>query len=314
MGKHDNAPDFEALVAQAEALAVPGARGFFDQTSLGWRINRESVLFLGGMRAALMQMAHPKVAQGVFDHSNFREDSLGRFARTFGAVYAVLFGTRESALAAARRVHHIHTRISGELPEPVARFPRGEPYHADDPELLMWVWGTLVDSAVYAYERFFGTLSPAELETYYGERTVFTRLFGIPDRYAPPSYRAFSAWMKEMVEGDELGVGTAGAEVCAALLRGPGHFRVLAPVLRFLAAATLPPRLRTMFGLRYRAHERALFPVFARLVRLAGPIVPASMRTIPHAQAAEAAVAGVRPPLTPQSFILRGIGMRVATA
>lgn len=303
-------PDFQALLDEVERAADPDARGFFDAESLSWRINRESVLFLGGMRAALMQMAHPKVAQGVADHSNFREDTLGRFARTFGAVYAILFGPRESALEAAQRVHHVHTYIHGALPEPIGRFPQGDPYQANDPELLLWVWGTLMDSAIYAYEQFFRPLSPLERQLYYQESLTFARLFGINPTHTPPDYNAFCAWMTTMVESDDLGVGQAGAEICDALLHGPGHFRHVSPFLRFLAAATLPPRLRAMFGLRHRAHERALFAVFSHAVRAIGPRFPESMRAIPQAQEAEAALAGRKPPRNLQSVIMRGVGMR----
>jgi uncharacterized protein (DUF2236 family) len=141
---------------------TPGS-GFFSPDSVLWRVSREPALLLAGMRALLLQIAHPKIAQAVADHSRYREDPLGRSIRTFTAVYSLVFGPRDEAIAAAMRVWAVHNLVRGQVTDPLP--PGMTPaYAADDPDLLLWVAATLLDSSVVAYELFVGPLSTAEKE------------------------------------------------------------------------------------------------------------------------------------------------------
>src|SRR6202165_5152051 len=105
-------------------------QGLFAEDSITRRVNRENVLLLGGGRALLMQLAHPKVAAGVDEHSDFRSDPIRRLRRTLRMTMAIVFGDRETALAAARGVQHVHAGV------------QGAGYRALDPDLLMWVYAT----------------------------------------------------------------------------------------------------------------------------------------------------------------------------
>src|SRR5690242_20895899 len=116
--------------------------GLFADDSIIRRVNRENVLILGGGRALLMQLAHPKVAAGVDEHSDFRARPVRRLRRTVRMTMAIVFGDRETALAAARAVNQAHAKV------------RGRSYRALDPDLLLWVHATLVDSALVTYETF----------------------------------------------------------------------------------------------------------------------------------------------------------------
>src|ERR1700730_17364443 len=87
--------------------------GLYADDSVTRRVNRENVLFLGGGRALLMQLAHPKVAEGVDEHSDFRVHPLRRLRRTILMTMAIVFGDRETALAAARAVNQVHARVRG---------------------------------------------------------------------------------------------------------------------------------------------------------------------------------------------------------
>src|SRR5213082_12782 len=131
--------------------------GLFPDDSIVRQVNRENVLILGGGRALLMQLAHPKVAAGVDEHSDFRQHPVRRLRRTIRMTMAIVFGDRETALAAARAVNQVHGRV------------RGEDYRALDPDLLLWVHATLVDSALVTYERFVQRLSPGDREQFYQE-------------------------------------------------------------------------------------------------------------------------------------------------
>src|SRR6202165_2323263 len=119
--------------------------GLFEEESITRRVNRENVLFLGGGRALLMQLAHPNVAAGVDEHSDFRVHPIRRLRRTMLMIMAIVFGDRDTALAAARAVNQVHARV------------RGQDYRALDPDLLLWVHATLMDTTLVTYETFFPT-------------------------------------------------------------------------------------------------------------------------------------------------------------
>ena len=158
----------------------PGS-GFFSPDTVFWRGSREPALLLAGMRALLLQIAHPKIAQGVADHSRYREDPLGRGIRTFTAVYGLVFGGRDEAIEAAMRVRFVHDSVHGQVMGPL---PAGmdSSYDANDPELLLWVAATLLDSSVVAYELFVEPLSAGEKEQLYQQAKCFGQLFGIPEK------------------------------------------------------------------------------------------------------------------------------------
>jgi len=128
---------------------------YFRPDGAAWRIGRELALLLGGGRALLLQVAHPLVAAGVAEHSDFRENPWKRLEGTMNAVWAVVFGTRAQADRAARRVRAMHSRVQGHT-------AAGTPYSALDPELLLWVHATLVDTALLVYGQWVRPLGAEE--------------------------------------------------------------------------------------------------------------------------------------------------------
>src|SRR5919201_1183445 len=141
--------------------------GLFGPGSVTWRVNREGVLLVVGGAALVLQVAHPLVAAGVAEHSNYREDPWGRLYRTLDLTTKIVFGSTEVAEEAAARIRHVHGRVHGETTEPGGRYPAGTPYDARDPELLMWVHATLVDTSLLVYTRYVGPLSIGEQQRYY---------------------------------------------------------------------------------------------------------------------------------------------------
>ena len=130
-----------------------GDPGLFGPGSMAWRIDGEVLVLAGGTCALLMQLAHPAVAAGVDQHSDFRADPFARLRRTLTSSYAVAFGTASDAEAAIRRVNAIHAAVRGHVPE------TGAAYHATDPALLLWVHATLVDTALRVYDRYVAPLT-----------------------------------------------------------------------------------------------------------------------------------------------------------
>src|SRR5438445_6295006 len=118
---------------ERELTAVRGAAanplsGVFGPRSFTWQVDREAAIFLGAGRALLLQLAHPWVAAAVDQHSETFADPIRRFHRTFSVVFAMVFGTLDQSLAAARRLHRRHAEISGTLRSAAGPFPAGSFY------------------------------------------------------------------------------------------------------------------------------------------------------------------------------------------
>lgn len=256
--------------------------GIHGPGSMSWRVSREAGLFLGGGRAALLQLAHPFVAHAVDQHSDTRRDPAGRFQRTFEHVYAMIFGDLDHAFRSARRVHGIHTRIRGPIEEDVGAFRRGARYQANDEAALLWVFATLVDSALLVYDAVVAPLSRQERAQYYEESKRFAWLFGIPDRVLPTDYDAFERYWDEMIRSDVVKVGEPAAQIARFLLASPHP--ALGPFTawyRVMTAGFLPARLREEFGLAFGRAERALFEGSLAVLRGTYRRVPARLRYIP---------------------------------
>ena len=241
-------PDLESLLAPLAARVRDPRAGFFGPDSLTWRINRESALFLGAGRAALLQLAHPWVAAAIAQHSTVLNRPIVRFHNTFRIVYTMLFGSLEQALAAARSLHTLHTRIGGHLPEPAGSWPADARYEANEVAALRWVYATLIETAVLAYETVL-PLTAADRERYYRETKTFAALFGLPASALPSDWAAFRAWNQQMAESPVLAVSPASRAMGEAILSGAGSWIRPPRWYRALTAAWMPPRLRESFGL-----------------------------------------------------------------
>ena len=235
--------------------------------SMARRVHGEGILLLGGGRALLMQIAHPAVARGVAEHSNFRGDRLGRLLRTLRPMLAIVFGTREEALAAAGHVNRLHERVNG------------PGYNATDPALLLWVFATLVDTTLAMHERFLRPLSPEEAAAYYRDMHVLARLLRIAPEAMPETVEELETYTASMC--DSLRVTEEARAICEALFDvGPAAWPVMQTV-RHVSAGLLPPGLRGQFGLSWGPkRERALRGLEAA-ARFVMPRVPERLRAPP---------------------------------
>ncbi len=144
--------ELQAALDLVRAEAAGSAEGIFGPASVTWRIDREAIIFLGAGRALLLQLAHPWVAAAVVEHSRTFADPIGRFHRTFDVVFTMVFGSRDHALAAARRLYQRHAAIVGVLPEAAGPFDAGSSYRANEVSALRWVHATLVDTALMVHD------------------------------------------------------------------------------------------------------------------------------------------------------------------
>jgi uncharacterized protein (DUF2236 family) len=290
-------PDHSALVTEQDlerALATvraaePPLAGEFGPASVTWRLDREALLFLGAGRALLLQLAHPWIAAAIAEHSRALADPVGRFHRTFGITYAVVFGTLDQALAAARRLHRRHAAIQGVLPEAAGPYAAGSPYRANDVAALRWVHATLTETALAVHDLLLPPLAEAERARYYAESQLYAALFGIPRTCLPPNWAAFAAYNEAMWQSEILTVSPVARALAEQIFAGTRPWLRFPLWYRAITARMLPPRLREAFGLRYGDEEhrlaertlvriRHLYPLLPKRLRYVGPYQEAAMR------------------------------------
>lgn len=268
-------------VAPAASAADRGT-GLLPAYSVARRIDREMFVLLGGTTALLMQVAHPLVAAGVDQHSDFRVDPIGRLRRTLDTTLAVVFGDDTAVERAIDRMNRVHARVRGTA-------SAGQRYTARDPRLLLWVQATLVLTSLRLYEEVMGPLASAEREAYWEETKPIARLLGIPDAVLPETVSDLERFEREMIASEVIPDETArsvGRDVLRPLrwIPAPLYWPVDA-----LAAALLAPSLRAAFGLRYGTAERSLFRAVIVAVRMLRRILPERLTVVPQARRYERA-------------------------
>ncbi len=218
-----------------------------------------------------MQLAHPKVAAGVDDHSDFRAHPIRRLRRTVLVTMAIVFGERETALAAARTVNQAHARV------------RGDDYHALDPGLLLWVHATLVDSALVTYQTFVQPLTKSEREDFYQESKLLGELLGIPRDRFPESLLDFDHYLHRMIAVGDVSV-TPRAKALARLVVRPRLRLLPGPLMvpfEVVTAGLLPTPLREAYGMAWgRGQQRAFALAVAAVPRIVA-LTPPRLRVWP---------------------------------
>lgn len=274
-----SAPDLELLLADLSRHATQPHEGLFGPKSISWKINRESALFLAAGRAALLQLAHPWVATAITQHSRTLNDPAARFHRTFRVIFTMVFGSLEQAFSASRQLYRLHQSIKGFLPDTVGPFGQGTCYEANEISALRWVYATLVDSALVAYELVLPPLTEREREQYFEESLKMAALFGIAPQYLPASWAEFNTYLQSMVQSNTLGVSASTRRLALQLQAGVGLLKP--PVwYRGLTIQLLPPRLREQFGLAYGERERHAAERGVRWLKRFYPKLPSTMRYV----------------------------------
>jgi uncharacterized protein (DUF2236 family) len=267
--------------------------GYFDDSSMIRRIQRERAVALSGPRALLMQAAHPLAVFGLLSHSSALEEPYQRLARTAETMNTITFGSRTDADRITRRVRAMHRRVSGRLPEAIGPYAAGTVYRADDPGLLMWVLFTLVDSAIVVYDRYVHSLSPAEEAALWEDYKIVGRLFGLKARQMPATLEQLDEYRVRMLEGDELLVTDWARKRARQIVLSPPVPLLARPILEsvnFATIALLPDPIRE----QYRFSP--LPPTVMRKALVAGgadylkraviPFLPGRIRLVPSARPA----------------------------
>jgi uncharacterized protein (DUF2236 family) len=237
------------LVARSAAAYVSGVpedpadEGLYGAGSMTWRVSTDPGWPVAGLRALMVQALHPLAMAGVDQHSDWRQDPVGRLAATSAYLTTVTFGEQAAARRAADRVRRIHEHVRGV--DPVT----GRHYQASDPALLLWVHAILVDSGIAA-SRLFGTpLSPGDADRYVAEMVVAAELVGVPAALVPATADQLQRYISSV--RPELACTPAARESMAYLLDPPGLDPDVAEIwqdVRDGVVAAVPGWAREMYG------------------------------------------------------------------
>lgn len=253
----------------------PGEPALVAPCSVSWRVFRNPVaLFVGGVAAVVLELAEPAVRSGVWEHSSFRTDPVGRLRRTGLAAMVTVYGARSGAEAMIAGVRRAHDRVAGVT-------PAGEAYGANDPDLLRWVQATAVWGFGEAYSRYVRPLGPGGFDRLFAEGAPAARLYGVSD---PPlslaDWRAALGGMRPRLEPSPIV-----HEFLRLMRDAPALPRALRPVQRLMvrgAVGITPGWVRERLGLERGGPRPGEAALLRRLGRLADALeLPSS----PPAQA-----------------------------
>ncbi len=215
-----------------------------------------------------MQLAHPAVAAGVEEHSSFQTGRVARLLRTLRGSYAIVFGSDEQARGAAARINAAHRRVAG------------DGYRATDPDLLLWVHATLVDTSLLVHSLFLRPVPLGEGERYYRDSTVVAQALGIPPDALPRDLAAFRRYVQTMAA--TLDVTDTARALATDIFRPPAPGAApLSLAARELTAALLPPPLRAQYRFPWDERRAATFRVAAAVSRALLPHLPPVLRGVP---------------------------------
>ncbi len=221
--------------------------GLLGPDSVSWRVIGDATAFVGGIRALLVQTAHPEVVAGVEQHSRYRDDPLGRLTRTSLYVTETTYGAMPEVEAAVATVLGAHRAVRG-------RSERNRPYSAGHPEMAAWVHNVLTDSFLVAYQEYGpDTLTTAEADRFVEEQTRIGALLGADP--LPTTAADLASWIDEH---PDIAVSDAQAHAIEFLRNPPLSRPVKAgySLLFQAAAATLPNRVAGIVGVDARRGGR----------------------------------------------------------
>eukprot|EP01133_Synstelium_polycarpum_P006066 gene6066-7027_t len=246
-----------------------GDPGLFGPNSVSWKVHGDfSSMLIGGISALMLQALHPLALAGVWDHSNFRQDMLGRLRRTSQFISGTTFGSRRDAEWLIEKVRTIHLQVVGHAPD-------GRPYAASDPELLTWVHVAEVSNFLAAHLRYRNPdLSARDQDRYYSEIALVAEQLGA--RHVPRSRQEISDYLERI--RPQLLCDQRSHEVLRLLLNAPSPSTLAKPFGSLMMQAgidLLPDWASDMLGQKQSPIQRQMIRAG---VRRSAPLLRWAMR------------------------------------
>ncbi|MCO7503371.1 MULTISPECIES: oxygenase MpaB family protein [unclassified Pseudomonas] len=215
-------------LGQLDLEQPKGDPGLFGPRSISWQVHGDfPSMLIGGISALLLQVLHPLALAGVWDHSSFRQDIIGRLRRTSQFISGTTFGSTRDAEWLIDKVRTIHLQVVGTAAD-------GRPYAASDPDLLTWVHVAEVSSFMAAHLRYRNPhLSLADQDAYYAEIALVAERLGA--RNVPRSRQAVAHYLQAM--RPQLACDERSREVVRVLLEAPAPSRLAKPVANLMMQA-----------------------------------------------------------------------------
>lgn len=236
-----------------------------------------------GSRVLLMQIAHPMVAESVYDHSYVFKKPLKRLFRTLHLTLALVFGTHQETATALHDIEMAHRPATGRLAQAAGKYAQGAAYNPRNPRQAFWVQATLVEGAVMGYETFVGPLKEADKQAFYIESQQIGVWMGISRQRMPSSYDAMRDYMQTAVASGEVAVSEKARQI-APFITGQSWrgLNMLAHPIYRLSVALLPDAVREQYGYApFSPMEQTLFKGLQATSRAVLPLLPGFLRYMP---------------------------------
>jgi uncharacterized protein (DUF2236 family) len=261
------------------------------RATISRRVNAERIVLLGWGRAILLQLAHPLIAAGVDEHSGFRSTTWAAVTRLYHTIHAMLaltFGTDAERERALDGIRQIHRRVNGRLKTATGHYPEGTPYSAEDPDLVLWVHGTLLESVLLAYERFVGPLTMEERDAYCAEAAPIAIALLARSDEVPRTWATARLYLDRMYGSGQLDVTEQARSLARAVLWPPAASAWLAgPALwsnRIITLGLLPPAIRRQYRFDWSRSNQRTFDVLVPTLRTLRRALPRAITLWPESR------------------------------
>ncbi|KAB2809579.1 DUF2236 domain-containing protein [Pimelobacter simplex] len=262
--------------------AARDGEGYFPEGSMLRRVqSHRAVGQTYGQRALLIGATHPVPYVGTSQSTLAKERPFERLARTALAFETIFFAPRAEADRLLAAVHDLHTRVRGSLAQDEGTFPRGTPYDAFDPELMLWTMAMLADSSRVAFETLVRPLSAGEREDLWADWVHFGELFGMPRSIAPATAGAFEQWMRDWYASGRMHLTAEARAVGRAIARNlpvPLVARPGVTVTNLLVIGMLPAEVRRLYGLPWTPAHAVAWHGATTFARTSRHVVPHRVR------------------------------------
>jgi uncharacterized protein (DUF2236 family) len=259
------------------------------RTTISWRVNAERIVLLGWGRAILLQLGHPLVAAGVFEHSGFRGTPYAAASRLHHTVHAMLsltFGDEQARHRTLEGIRTIHRRVNGVLATTTGPYPSGTRYSAEDPALVLWVHATLVESVLLVYHQLVAPLTVAERDEYCAEAVSIALELGARADEIPRTWAHLRAYFERMYASNVITVGVHARELAGAVLAPSGGW-VVAPATwmnRLITIALLPSHVREQYSLPWTPRRERIAARLISALQLTRRLLPDAIAQWPDAR------------------------------
>jgi uncharacterized protein (DUF2236 family) len=256
--------------------------GYFPRgSSILRRVHEERLVGLFyGQRALCVGALAPLNYVGTSEHSYAKQTPFKRLVHTGNAFETIYFGSREDADRVLAYVEKLHRSVVGALPEDAGVTPRGTPYSALDPELMLWTVAVIADSAQFFYELFVRRLSAGEREALWQDYVQFAELFGMPRESAPATYDEFRAWWRGKLASPEMFLTDEARYVGYATafeIPLPRPHQPAKRVHDLIMLGSLPRRVRELYRLAYGRRDEAAFRAAVGAIKTGRGLAPARL-------------------------------------